>query len=212
MLVTLPEHDLATLYSSKWSKEVIDVAERNGIHVTSIEGSNVTRNRVERAITSNKPMFLMFNGHGSDSMIAGHDFEPIIILGDNDNLLKDKIVHAFTCSSGRTLGARCGASAFIGYSNWFIMCIDGNSTNRPLEDRLASPIMQCAMEAPKQLAKKKTAREAYEQSQAKYQRWIDEFTLSSSKYTTEELQLILPCLMWNKTCQVLYEDNDAKLN
>ena len=91
------------------------------------------------------------------------------------------------------------------------LCMYRHSTNRPLEDKLATPIMECAMEAPKQIAKKKTVKEAYGKSQDKYKEWIDEYTLSSSKYTTEELQVILPCLMWNKSCQVLYGDENARL-
>src|SRR3989344_4043545 len=211
MLVTMPDHDLATKYASTWSQQVIDIAEVNGIKPILIKGKNVNKLHVETTINDKNPDFILFNGHGYEDTIAGHNFEPIIIFGENRQLLKNRIIHAFTCSSGKILGKNCEAKAFIGYDDWFFLCMYGHSTNRPLEDKLAIPVMECAIEAPKQIAKRKTVKEAYDKSQEKYQKWIDEYTLSSSKYTTEELQLILPCLMWNKTCQVLYGDNDAKL-
>lgn len=211
MLITMPEHDLATKYASEWSESVIEIAERNGIKPTVLRGKSVTRNKVQHAIQTKNPSFIAFNGHGSEDTIAGHDFEPLIVYGENDSLLKGRILHVFTCGSGKVLGLSCGAKAFIGYNDWFFLCMDAHSTNRPLEDKLAAPIMECATEAPKQIAKKKTAKEAFDKSQEKYQKWIDEYTISSSKYTTQELQLILPCLMWNKNCQVLYGDHNARL-
>ena len=212
MLVTLPEHDLATKYASAWSQQIINTAERNGIQIITVKGRSVTKSNVVNAIENKDPDSIIFNGHGSESIIAGHNLEPIIIFGENHHLLKNKIVHAFTCGSGKVLGKECEAKAFIGYNDWFFLCMDKSSTNRPLEDRFATPLMECALEAPIQLAKKQTARESFDKSQAKYQNWIDEYTASSSKYTTEELQLILPCLLWNKSCQALYGNEEAKLN
>jgi len=212
MLITLPQYDPATKYASTWSQKIIDTAERNGIRVIPIKEKSVTKSHIVNIIEEKDPDFIVFNGHGSDTEIAGHNSEPIIIFGENHDLLKDRIIHAFTCSSGKVLGKKCGAKAFIGYNEWFFLCMDGSSTNRPLQDRLATPIMECAIEAPIQLAKKKSAKEAFNSSQKKYQEWIDKYTLSSSKYTMEELQLILPCLLWNKNCQVLYGNDEARLN
>ena len=211
MLVTMPDHDLATRYASEWTKEIVEVAERNGIKPIVVKGKSVTRSRIEKAIKEKNPNYIVFNGHGSDEIIAGHNLEPLIIMGENHKLLKNRIIHAFTCSSARVLGLNCESNAFIGYSDWFFLCMYSHSTNRPLEDKLAKPVMECAIEAPKQLAKKKTAKEAFDKSQNKYQEWIDEYTLSSSKYTTEELQIILPCLMWNKNCQVLHGNESARI-
>jgi len=45
--------------------------------------------------------------------------------------------------------------------------------------------------------------DAFESSQRLYQEQIDEFTHSESKYTAEEMQLILPVLFINKSLQVL---------
>ena len=83
--------------------------------------------------------------------------------------------------------------------------MDQFSLSRPLKDRFAAPIIKSALEAPEQLLKGKAPHEAFEASQNMYQKWIDEFTHSESKYTTQELQLILPILHTNKSLQVLCE-------
>ena len=204
MLLTLPKHDEITKCISVWSEDVIKTAERNGFKITDIREKGVTKSKIEYNIKSKNPKLLLFNGHGRDDVIAGHDNKPIIILGENDDLLNSKIVHSFSCSSAKELGKKCKAEAFIGYDDLFWLYMDGNNLSNPLKDKKVRPFMESAIEAPKQLAKRKTAKEAYEKSQKKYQKWIDELTLSSSKHTSEELQVILPLLQFNKNCQVIH--------
>jgi len=211
MLITLPKHDLVTTYVSEWSCAVIKSAQKNGINSIIISGPSVTRSEVEKMIKEKSPKFLDFNGHGSDTIIAGHNNEPLIILGENDHLLREKIVHSFTCNSARRLGRSCSSDAFIGYSNKFFLCMNRFFTTRPLKDNYAGPVLESALEAPNQLVKGKTAKESYDKSQEKYQKMIDKYTLSNSKYTTEELTLILPVLEWNKRCQVLHGNGDIKI-
>lgn len=131
--------------------------------------------------------------------------DELIVLGENDYLLNGKIVHALACDAGMTLGKECKAKAFIGYVGKFWLCLDRFSLSRPLEDRFATPVMISALEAPRQLLKGKEPKEAFEASQKIYDKWIDEYAHSESKYTTEELELILPVLHINKSLQVLHE-------
>ena len=210
MLITLPDYDDVTKYLHVWNQDVIKAAERNSLEPILSKGKNVVRSQISKIIESKDPKLIILNGHGDFDRVLGHQHEPIIILGENENLLKDRIVHAFTCSSARELGKKCKAKAFIGYSDLFFLCVDRFSINRPREDKFAGPVLECAIEAPLQLAKRKTAKEAFESSQVLYGKWIDEFTVSNSKYTTEELQLILPILHWNKLSQTLHGDPEAR--
>jgi hypothetical protein len=212
MLITLPDSDITIKYASTWSEKIIKTAEKNGINPIPIRDKNVTRTHVEKDIKSKNPRFLVFNGHGSDDSIFGQNDETLIKVGKNEKLLKSRIVHSFTCNSAKELGRKCGAEAFIGYDNYFIFFMDKFSLNHPLEDKLAGPVMECAIEVPLQIVKGKTAGEAYAKSQEMYEKWINEYTISSSHYTTEELQLILPCLYWNKSCQKLHGNPDAKFS
>ena len=211
MLITLPKHDLVTTYVSEWSDRVIKTAQKNGINPIIISGSSVTRSEVEKMINERNPKFLDFNGHGSDTIIAGYKNEPLIVLGENEQLLMKRVVHSFTCNSARTLGRNCGSGVFIGYASKFFLSMNRFSTTKPLKDNYAGPVLESALEVPVQLVKGKTAKEAYDKSQEKYQKMIDKYTLSSYKYTTEELTLILPVLEWNKKCQVLHGNGDIKI-
>ncbi len=211
MLITLPKFDPTSCCVSAWSEEIIKIAERNGINTIPIREKNVTKSCIESNIKSKNPRFLAFNGHGTDTIIAGHDNEPLITLGENDNLLESRIIHSFTCNSAKKLGRECNSDAFIGYDDIFWLYMDGNKTANPLKDEFARPFMESALEAPKQLAKRKTAGEAYDESQNKYQEWIDEFTRGSSKHTAEELQVILPFLHFNKNCQAIHGSRNARV-
>lgn len=211
MLITMPDSPPELLYLSKWSEKIIKIAETNGIKVNQIRGDKATKSHITHDIESGNPQFINFNGHGSENCVCGQENEVLILLGENDSLLKNRIVHSLTCESAIELGARCGAKAYIGYNSLFFFCMDGKSLSRPLEDRFARPILDSAFEIPNQIAKRKTVKEAFEQSQKKYQEYIDEYTFSESKYTTEELQFILPYLCWDKSIQIFHGNPDAKI-
>ena len=211
MLITLPNFDETTSYVSAWSEEIINIAKRNGTDVIPIRGNGVTKSHVTGDIGSKNPSFIAFNGHGSETVIAGQNNEHLITLGDNDRLLDSRIVHALACSSASELGKKCKAKAFIGYDGIFWLYMDGNSVSRPLSDTKAKPILESALEAPRQIAKGESAGNAYAKSQETYQRFIDHMTLSSSEHTAEELQVILPFLHSNKGCQVFFGDKEARM-
>lgn len=211
MLITLPDFDITTSYVSVWSEEIIRIAERNGIKVIPIRGDGITKSHVTSDIESKNPSFMAFNGHGSDICIAGQHNEPIITLGENESLLESKIVHSLTCNSAGKLGKVCRARAFIGYDSIFWLYMDGSKTAKPLNDIKAKPILESALEVPKQIAKGESAGEAYRKSQERYQKFIDNLTLSSSEHTSEELQVILPFLHANKGCQRMFGDKNARI-
>ena len=68
-LLPTPDYDLATKYASAWSQEVIDIAERNGFQPIIIKGKSVTKSRIQTAIEQNAPKFIVFNGHGSETIM-----------------------------------------------------------------------------------------------------------------------------------------------
>lgn len=119
MLITLPNSDIVTYYLSAWSKKITKIAHKNRFKPTVLEGDNVTKSNIIKNIESKDPCFIAFNGHGSPISIAGQDDEVLIELGVNDELLEDKIVHLISCSSGKKLGSKCDANAFIGYDDVF---------------------------------------------------------------------------------------------
>lgn len=50
MLITLPDFDITTKYLSAWSKEIINIAERNGIKPIVINSEKVNLSHVTKNI------------------------------------------------------------------------------------------------------------------------------------------------------------------
>jgi hypothetical protein len=212
-LITLPDHEPGVYCVSEWNKkEVVPLVEEKSEKYDIIGGHQVKRSVVEHVIKEKNPNFLIFNGHGSLSgeCIYGQNDELLIGVGENENLLNSKIVHSFTCCSAKVLGEKSKPKAFIGYENVFSFYTHRATTARPLDDKLAAPQMISALVAPKKLLKGATAKEAYEESQKKFQEFIDEYLWNGNKYTKEEIDRILPFLISNKRCQVRIGDPEAR--
>ena len=105
--LTRPDHDDTVFYLYEWSKDLIEKAESKGFKVLDCEKEKANRKHVEKMITSQQPELLLFNGHGSSTTIFGYKNEPVIEEGVNDNLLKDKIIYARSCSTAASLGEKC---------------------------------------------------------------------------------------------------------
>jgi hypothetical protein len=164
-------------------------------------------------IEKTNPRFLILNGHGTieGDCVCGQDGEAIISLGVNDGLLDSRIVHSFTCCSAKKLGKGSRADAFIGYDDVFMFWQQSSATTTPLKDTLAAPQMKSALVVPYEILKGKTTTEAHNASQKAYQEYINEYMWNSEKHTAEEMQRILPFLIWNMQHQKLIGNGHARL-
>ncbi|MEK7500630.1 MAG: hypothetical protein AAB642_00710, partial [Patescibacteria group bacterium] len=117
-------------------------------------------------------------------------------------LLKDKTIFIRACDAGTILGKEimeAGARGFIGYIQPFILLTDPDYFNKPLEDKLAAPILECSNQVGISLIKGDSAEQAQRDSLHRYAKTIDKF--SSSEATNS---FLLPVLLWNMTNQVCY--------
>ena len=140
MIITRPDHDDVTHYLHSWSEQIISEAESKNVKVVDLEKNRAIRREVENVLEKIPAQIVIFNGHGSDSSIAGHNFEVLIKSGENESLLKSKIVYAISCSSGKILGPKsidAGAISFTGYDDVFFLAREPIKISRPLEDGLA---------------------------------------------------------------------------
>lgn len=154
---------------------------------------------------------MLFNGHGDKKTICGHHDEPLIKLGENENLLKSKIVYALSCDSAKELGRRCidtGTTTYIGYDDKFVMARDASKTCIPPRDPIAKSFSESSNQIPISLIKGKATKEAYERSQSKFDYWIDFFSSSAAPPGAET---ILWALFWDKTHQRLLGNNTSTL-
>ena len=209
ILITLPEYDDTTFYCSKFSEELVKFARESGFQVFDIRKDKVNKITVSAILREKNPILVLFNGHGSDEMITGHNDESLIQTPDDIHLLKSKIVHSLSCSSAKKLGKDAvenGAVCYIGYENDFIFFFDKNKTARPLEDDTAKPVFESSNQVAFSLIKGNDAGESFVKSQKTYEKWINYYRLHGELL---EAPQNLIALMWNKESQIIHGDKMA---
>lgn len=202
LLLTRPRHDLPTHYLFHWAGLLIIEAEKRGIKVIDLDKEKAKKDKLHSYLSKQPVDIVILNGHGSPEAVAGQN-EIILSIGNGTELLKDKSVFVRACDAGAILGKEImeiGATGFIGYIQPFIFPIDRDYFNKPLEDELASPVLECSNQIGFSLIKGKSAEQAQKDSLDKYAEKIDKY--SSSEGTNS---FLLPILLWNMTNQVCYQ-------
>lgn len=196
-LVTKPNYDTTTNYLSHWSSKYLEYARRKGIDFTEFKANKATRKAIDKFLKKQNPKLVVFNGHGKSNLITGHKQEVLIKVGENEELLKSKIVYAISCQSAKELGPKSiakGTKAYIGYDDDFVFVFDKNQTCIPLNDKLAKNFLEPSNEIVISLLKGNTAKESYDKSQKMFKENINKLL------TTEALpgsKNIVWWLLWD---------------
>jgi hypothetical protein len=162
LYITRPDHDPVTACFFACSNEIITTANSKGCKVEKSEKEHANRKEVQSRLKANCPNLVVFNGHGSETEICGHDDE-VIIDEHNADLLKDTITFARTCESLAKLGpitVTKGAKAFIGYKKYFRYITMNETETRPLSDPAAGPVLKASNIVPIKLLEGHTVEEA----------------------------------------------------
>lgn len=210
-LITRPDYDLATRYLSSWSEEIIAFAKKKIKSVIDLKGKKVTKKELMGRLSKLNPSFVVLNGHGDESSIAGQDDETLIEVGDNEDILHSRMTYAVSCRCGKSLGpkiAAAGKSTFIGYDDDFVFTSDRKYLSRPLEDKRAKPFMEASNHVPISLLKGHKASDASKRSKAMFEENYKK--LLSSNTDPNALQ-DARFLWWDMTHQVCLGDGEATL-
>lgn len=135
---------------------------------------------------------VLINGHGSDSMITGHNQE-VLIDSKNVGLLRGKMVHALSCKTAKTLGGLAmtvGARGYVGYDENFVLMMRRDGLSQPLKDDLAKLFLEPAFTAPRGLLNGKLPSEAASLARNAYRRSIAEALNSDVQSDREQ------CIPW----------------
>lgn len=208
ILITRPNHDGILNCFYFWTENILDEATRKNLKILDLSGSKATRKNIESYIKKTKPSIILFNGHGSNTHIFGHDNEPLVEYGVNHDLLKDRIVYARSCSSAAALGKLCESKAFIGYANSFWLCTDKTKTFRPMEDKIAERFLTPSNLVVTTLIKGNTAQEAHNRSRKLMHKYFLE--MISSKGSSDD-KYIAQYLWANLLAQTLHGDPSATI-
>jgi hypothetical protein len=194
-LITLPNHDDTTHYLSAWGKEVIKIAKETGLKVLDLSGERANRKEFENKVKNLSPKLVMLNGHGDDNLVTGYKNEPLVKAGDNEGLLKEKIVYALSCRSAKVLGPesiKSGALNYTGYEDDFIFMYEPELFSRPHLDKTAGLFLDPSNTFIESLIKGNNVKESFKRSRNAI---IKNFNKSVS--TSETDPSIARFLWWN---------------
>lgn len=211
VIVTRPNHDVTTNYLYFWNKAVLEEAKARNLNVIDLPGPKANRVDFSGRVKKTKPQLFILNGHGSETSITGHDNLPLIVKGENEDVLSGGIVYALSCKSADELGAaavKAGAKAYIGYRDDFVFVISNEKISRPLEDELAYYFMAPTNRVAIALVKGNSVADAHESSREVLRKIIRRL---SSSDTPAGLGTLLPYLFSNYSNQVSLGDQDAKI-
>ncbi len=209
ILITRPEHDPLTRHLSRWNNKVIEAAEQKGNNVVDLRREKANRKEFEGRINKIDPSLVLLNGHGDEDSVTGHDNEILVQVGDNEHLLKNRITYAVACSSGKSLGPSCAdeKTTFIGYDEYFILNLDREHLNDPLQDKRAEKFLEPSNRVAISLIKGRTCREASENSKRAFKKNIRSLLiLSSDPDALDDAK----DLFWNMNHQVCLGNQEAK--
>jgi hypothetical protein len=170
VLITRPDHDIATHYISKWSEPLIKECRKRGVKLYDLKRNRANSKIFCSIVRSKKPDFLILNGHGTESTIFGYNDEPLLSV-QNASLLEKGIVYSIACEAARKLGpalVKHNVRAYIGYLQKFIFIIDQNKASRPLSDELAEPFFISTNRVPESIIKGNTVKKALENAKNEY--------------------------------------------
>lgn len=197
MLVTRPEYDSGTRYLAAWASLVVQEAKTRGKPVYDLLGTQANRREVESRVQKLQPDFLFLNGHGTTRSVFGQDDVPLIVAGENDEVLHGRITYVVACASASELGvvvSRASQSAYIGYDRKFGIVRHHGYLNRPLDDPYARPMQEVSNQIPIALLKGHSCREAVERAKAVGERHLQR--IQSSIADPDTLQIV-QTLWWN---------------
>src|SRR3989344_3004734 len=211
LIITLPRWDNVTEYLSQFSEQILKEAEDKGIKFKTLDGKDANKSNFEKVINKLDYNLIIFNGHGSTESIKGHKDEVIIEVGDNEGLLKGRIVYARACEAAAELGKFCVKNdekgCFIGYNYPFIFWADKTWDSVPQKDETARLFLEPSNMVPISLIRGHNAKESNRKSKLHILKNIKKEIKKNNKDTP----MIVEGLLNNYYGQVLLGNGDARL-
>lgn len=211
IVATNPADEVVVEYLDSWFTKVRDIiAQQDDISFIELRKDQASKDELTRIINEQNPDFVVLNGHGSEQSVHGFNQQVLVQCDDNESLLKNRIVHALSCSSGKILGPKCvaiGTKAYIGYEQNFKLVHFGKRTKREqLNDEIASLFLEPAFEVVIALIEGNNVEQAFERSQEKYRKKLS--LLIAGEMSSNVIE-IASCLYHDMKYQVCLVDKGA---
>jgi len=211
IIMTLPQSDEVTEYLKVFSNPIIEACSKFGIKLKALKKNKATKEEFERNLKTLNYKMVVFNGHGDVNCITGHKNKEIIKVGDNEEILCDKITYARSCWAASGVGESCMrknvSGCFIGYNIPFMFLHDATRGTNPLKDKIAGIFFETTNRVPIGIIKGQTSKQADENSKNSMLKAIKKSLIKEDK----DSQAIAEILWNNYSGQVLIGNSGAML-
>jgi hypothetical protein len=184
------------------------MARARGVDVIELKKEKANKKELESRLAKLKPQLVIINGHGSDTCVTGHDSEVLVEVGQNENILRSKIVYSLSCNSATCLGVesvKAGALCYIGYKTKFTF-FHRNKISHPLDDNIAKLFLDPSNQVAVSLLKGNKTQDANRKSKELAMKNIQKLLSSES---SRESTLYAKFLWSNMRNQVCYGNQEV---
>lgn len=203
LLLTRPLYELTTHYLYYWAKIVVDFAKAKGVTVYDLRDSRANRTELTNYLVKKSPGVVFLNGYGRDDRICGQNDEVLLQAGENEELLRSKIVYALSCQTAKKLGLKAvakGAVAYLGYDEDFVFFTRKEKESRPLDDDRAELFLEPSNQVVIALLKGYSPVQAHQKSKKAFAKNIEYLLTGKSPE-----RYLARYLYWNMRHQVCLE-------
>ena len=201
-LIVRSSFDLATVYLSTYSQLLIDYAQQQGHQVkdlyNDVKGSSARLLDFEAAMQSFNPDIVIIAGHMNATTATGQDFEVLLKVGVNDDIMSGKICDLKGCSAGLELAPSMvskTAQQVFSYQADFTFVYNPNFETRPLDDPWAKAFFDCMLATGYAILLGKTPKEVYDLTIQRYDYWWNYWIGQNDPMTDD----ILTWLNWDRS-------------
>jgi len=200
-----PKHDDVTSYLFEWCNEILKIANRKNFKISDLNGEKANKERLAAELKNN-PDFVVFNCHGDENRIYGHDDAPLFDIAEHKSRLN--FVYARSCCVGSAFKKHQNkVKSFVGYSLPFFIVMSNHFVSTPLKDPLAKPFMETSNAIPEALMVGNSANGAVEKARTATEEWVEKLETSSDPSAMQQVCF----LQMNLDSLVVAGDAEAKL-
>ena len=209
-VVMRPNYERATEYLYHWSVPYIRTSQQLGTSVPDLAADDATRAKFVQSVQNSDSKLLVLQGHGSETVLTGQHYEPILEMKDEGALLEGKVIYALSCLTGAQLAQyevdNNGVVCYLSYFEHFQFFTREGAT--PLNDPAAAPFFQSSHAFWSALLDGNTTGESYDISQEEFERSIAEWQQSADA----SAPFIAAALVWDRDCQELHGAHDVTVS
>jgi len=208
--MTAPRHDITTEYLAVFSVPIEDNCDKKGILCKTLKDEHANKEEFLKTLKKLDCNMVILNGHGSEESIAGHKNEILIKVGENEEILKERIVYARSCEAASILGERIVENlegCFIGYTFPFEFYYDENWVANPIKDNTARLFLESSNLIPLSIIKGNSSNESHKRAKRQMLKNIKKILKTKDK----ESFAIAESLWNNYLGQVILGNKNSRL-